>query len=376
MFDGNIAVVGVGTVGSMTMWKLSEITHDVVGFEASTISHDNSAVGGDTRLFRRIYKEGLYYNDLLAQSSQLWDELEHALPDVFYRGGALNIVRHGSQAHQALIKFATHANLDYHELENESLEKLYPQFKLNSSYKGLYDPAGGYIRTDLAVELASSMSLDSGATINEGIEISRVHSDSSGVTLEATTGETWRFKQAIITGGGRSSKLLPEKLRPYVQLNRIVMTWFTASNPELYSRSNFPVFSLNDHDIGYMYGAPTIDGSSVKISGFIPFHPVEYERFNFDQSVTVEERLHSATLVQRVFNDVSPRPVRATAYPESFTPDDDPVIDYVDEHQRVLVATGFSGKGFKMAPALGAHIANHIHSNEPLIANFSLSRFH
>ncbi len=56
MTDGKLAVVGLGSIGSMALWQASHLSDSVTGFEAASPAHGRSAVGGDTRLFRMIYR--------------------------------------------------------------------------------------------------------------------------------------------------------------------------------------------------------------------------------------------------------------------------------------------------------------------------------
>lgn len=66
--DGKIAVIGLGTIGSMILWRTSLRTEGVVGFEQFHPASDNTAVGGDTRMFRMAYREGAEYSALLTES--------------------------------------------------------------------------------------------------------------------------------------------------------------------------------------------------------------------------------------------------------------------------------------------------------------------
>ena len=74
--DGKLAVIGLGSIGSMALWQASRLTDSVVGFEAQSPAHARSAVGGDTRLFRMIYRGTPSYYPILERSRGLWAELE------------------------------------------------------------------------------------------------------------------------------------------------------------------------------------------------------------------------------------------------------------------------------------------------------------
>src|SRR3954463_2886854 len=76
MSDGQLAVVGVGSVGSMALWHASRLSSSVVGFEASSPAHPRSAVGGDTRLFRMTYRGEHDYYPVLRMAERLWRTLE------------------------------------------------------------------------------------------------------------------------------------------------------------------------------------------------------------------------------------------------------------------------------------------------------------
>jgi sarcosine oxidase len=54
--DGKLAVIGLGSIGSMALWQASRLSDSVAGFEAQVPAHGRSAVGGDTRLFSMIYR--------------------------------------------------------------------------------------------------------------------------------------------------------------------------------------------------------------------------------------------------------------------------------------------------------------------------------
>ncbi|KND25755.1 sarcosine oxidase, partial [Streptomyces stelliscabiei] len=90
--DAKLAVIGLGSIGSMTLWQASRLSDSVVGFEASTPAHGRSAVGGDTRLFRMIYLGRPEYYPIIERSRGLWAELEAETgQDILTPTGGLSI---------------------------------------------------------------------------------------------------------------------------------------------------------------------------------------------------------------------------------------------------------------------------------------------
>jgi sarcosine oxidase subunit beta len=68
--------------------------------------------------------------------------------------------------------------------------------------------------------------------------------------------------------------------------------------------------------------------------------------------------------------------VADASVPETFTPDGLPYIDFVDDAQGVFVATGWSGHGFAIAPAVAQHVADWLTTGRrpSLLAPFQIRR--
>jgi glycine/D-amino acid oxidase-like deaminating enzyme len=62
---------------------------------------------------------------------------------------------------------------------------------------------------------------------------------------------------------------------------------------------------------------------------------------------------------------------------DGYTPDNRPILGPVDELPGLHLACGFSGGGYKIAPAVGAHLATGISSDEPAdrLAPYNVRRF-
>ena len=104
MTDGKLAVIGLGTIGSMALWQASRLSDSVVGFEAQVPAHGRSAVGGDTRLFRMINLNPGFY-PILQRSQRLWAELEEESgQDILLRCGGLYIGTENGAVHPAVAR--------------------------------------------------------------------------------------------------------------------------------------------------------------------------------------------------------------------------------------------------------------------------------
>lgn len=366
--DGKLAVVGVGSVGSMALWHAARRSGTragaIVGFEAQTAGHTRSAVGGDTRLFRMTYRGGVGYAPLLERANVLWGELEDATGmEILNRCGGLSIGARDGEYLPALLANATANGTPFEFLDHDELEARYPQHRLRPDDCALFDPRAGFLRTDRAVLAATQAAREAGAEVLEGTAIDEIHEEPGAVVLKSGT-RAWRFERVIVTAGGWSAHLLPPALAAAVQPRRNYLTWFLAREPETFTPERFPVFIRIESDRS-LYGAPSTDGVTVKATLDGRSKPAEHAD-RITRELTEEEIAETHETVREFLPGLVPSIVRADAYPDLFTADHAPLLGSLPGRPRTVFATGFSGVGFKMAPA-SAEAAVAIATGEPSI---------
>jgi sarcosine oxidase len=355
MTDGKLAIIGLGTIGSMALWQASRLTDSVVGFEAQMPAHGRSAVGGDTRLFRMLNLNPAFY-PILQRSQRLWAELEEETgQDILLRCGGIYIGTENGPYIPKLIESARATGAAHEILSRAEMAERYPQHNLRPDDIGLFDPNGGALRTDRAVTAAISAAQDNGATIHTNTPVDSITETADGVVI--TSGEkSWTFENVIVASGGWSRKLLPESLQAHTQPNRVFLTWFVAKDPALFSPERFPIFVRLSGDLS-MYGAPAVDGATVKAT--LNFRPTPTDNPNaVPRELTPAEIAETTETVSEFFPGLYPNIVRSDAFPDLFTTDRNPILGRVDADSRIYCATGFSGGGFKMATGYG-EIAAH-----------------
>ena len=360
--DGQVAVIGVGSVGSMALWRTALRSRDVVGFEAAHSASDRTAVGGDTRLFRRAYQEGAKYSGLLAESERLFLELNDSGGTAFIPCGGLSIGARGGSYMSALGVSISETAAEHSVLEHDELRARYPQHQLLPDDFGIFDPHAGAIRTDQAVLTAVERAKQAGAVVKSHTRIRSVVSHSDHVEISSES-ERWRFASVVIAGGAWSSDLLPERVRSGVYAARLSLSWFLARDAADYLPERFPIFIRESGGV-HIYGAPSVDGATVKVSGMTPHTRIE-DPDQLVRDLSDVENMAAIDAVSQFLPGLHPAPVRADSYPELYSPDDAPLVGWVDEMPGVYVATGFSGRGFKIAPGVGETIAREILGGAP-----------
>jgi sarcosine oxidase len=354
--DGKLAVIGLGSIGSMALWQASRLSDSVTGFEAHAPAHARSAVGGDTRLFRMIYRGVSDFYPILERSRDLWAELEAETgQSILTRTGGLSIGTKDGPYLTALLETTRANGADHQILSREEMAERYPQHNLRPDDIAVYDPNAGALRTDRAVTAAVAAAEANGATIHSNTPIDSITETADGVVI--TSGEkSWTFENVIVASGGWSQRLMPDYLKAATQTKRCFLTWFVAKNASEFSPENFPIFIRISGDRS-MYGAPAVDGVTVKATLDGRGAPTP-QADSVPRELTSAEISETMETVTEFFPGLFPNIVRSDAFPDLFTSDGKPLIGHVNEQSKIYFATGFSGGGFKMATGYGEIAAN------------------
>lgn len=372
MSSQTVAVIGVGAMGSMSLWQLAQRGYQVTGFDRMGVPHDTSAHGAESRIFRLAYKEGAEYIPLLKRSLTLWHELQSTSERQFHFPiGCLYIGEQGADWLKGTLEGAQQHNVRHEVLDEQALRARFPQHRLSGGEYALLDLDGGLLRPELAVRAAVKAALAAGATLHQGCEVTRIHPHADGVDITCD-GNTQRFDRVVVTSGAWGTRMI-DTPSPHFIARRLVGTWFGVDDKQAYQPANFPVCIRRTSEIDYS-GFPCMDGWTIKI-----MPPVNYlsdiDPSAVDRTVSYADTAIMRRVASTLLQGVDHQPVRSGVYVDGFTPDDRPVIDYHPATQRIVIATGFSGHGFKMSPAVGVAVADLIDSGgDPYISqHFSLA---
>ncbi|WP_099159626.1 N-methyl-L-tryptophan oxidase [Virgibacillus ndiopensis] len=353
--DADIAVIGVGAMGSMALWQLAKRGVSVLGFEQFGIGNDRSAAGGESRLFRTAYMEGKQYVPLLQDARRLWKQLEEETGNTLLTiNGGLMVGDPNSIALKNVMESIKEFDLDHEVIQVNEATIRYPQFKLFSDEVMILDKNAGFIRPELAVISAAYQAEENGAVIHRFSRIDKIIPDNNGVTI-VTNGKTYRVGKVLVTTGAWTKKLLP-KLESKIEARRLVLTWFPAKNINQFKPANFPIFARMRKDFR-LTGAPTLDGTMVKASN--TKNPAEVpEPSNLNRDVSIDEIKEVSDAVKELMPGLIPDPIRASVYMDGYTADDHSIIGEIPEMKNTYLVSGFSGHGFKMAPIIGSIAAD------------------
>jgi len=349
--DADIGIIGLGTMGSMTMWQLAKAGVSVIGFEQFGIGHDRSAAGGESRIFRTAYKEGSNYVPLLKDAYKFWRELE------WESGNRLLTLTNGliigspdTAEMKNVIKSIQEYDLDHEILNREEAVNRYPQHRLQADEQIIIDKLSGYLRPQLSIVSAVQRARELGAEIYSHTAVNHIKSESDGVSINAG-GEVFKVRKVLITAGPWAVNFMRD-LAEFMDVRRLVNAWFLPRKAENFKEKKFPVFTRESEGF-YYYGFPSVDGDMVKIGMFTTEKSRISTPDSLNRAISMEELAAFTELVNKDLPGLYPDPSRVNSYMEIYTADRHPIVGTSPGDDQIIYLAGFSGHGFKLAPVMG-----------------------
>ena len=341
MTRAEVVVIGAGVMGSAAARWLAASGTAVVLIDQFGRGHTRGGSHGDSRIFRLAYPEDDYV-ELARESLRLWRKLEETCGRelLVHTGG----VDHGLGAVTSIGAALGRVGVAFEVVSASSAMDRWPGMRFESEVA--YQAEAGRLQADDAVDALQDLAESDGATVlfECRAAIARIGDTSVVVTTERGDFEA---DVVVLAAGPWAPHLAPGDLAlPPLRVTHEEPAYFRVRP----TSGDWPVFvhydaSAHSSFAGYGMAVP---GRGVKVglhgSGQV-IDPGAAER---PSSGEVRERLER--YVASWLPGLEVRPTDTVSCIYDSTPDEDFVIDRRD---RVVVATGFSGHGFKFAPAIG-----------------------
>ena len=364
----DVAIVGAGVHGASAAFHLSKRGVKVAIFD------ERGPAGGPTGRSSGICR-AYYTNPFLAsmarQSIEMFanfDELVGA-PSGFRRTGFLWM--HGSRDGASLdkgVRNLREAGVAVERLSPDDIARQYPMFDLDGVGTALWEPGAGYADPVLTTAALINRSTALHAETFFYSKVSSIRRTGRGHTLETSRGDAVEAERVLLAAGPWTRPLalelgvdLPLTVERHVVA---VIHWSGADRMR---------FGHADLATGQYYCKP--EGEELYCLGpLVPAEPANPD--SFDPSVSSDE---GGSLTQSAMARVpelrDAELVGGWASLYDISPDWQPVIGEVADG--VFVDAGTSGHGFKLAPALGAVVADLVMNQnpDPAIGQFHPRRF-
>ena len=355
----DVAVVGLGAMGSAAAAHLARRGRRVVGFEQFEAVHDRGSSHGGSRIIRQAYFEDPAYVPLVLRAYELWRDVARAAgrDTMVETTGALMIGPPAGELVAGSLRSARQWGLDHELLDAGELRRRFPAFAPTPETVAVHEPRAGVLNPEAAVAALLGMASDAGAELHFSAPVLGWEADPAGrgVTVTSTAGAV-RADQLVVCPGAWAPQLLGDVGVPFA-VERRVQFWFRpgGARPERFGPGHLPVWIWDDGG-DLPYGLPAVGRPEVKIAWH--HRGGRGTADDLDRTVSPAEVDEIAAAVRRLVPDMPGSFVAASACLYTLTPDQHFVIGRHPRHPAVVVVSACSGHGFKFAPVIGEIVAD------------------
>jgi sarcosine oxidase len=350
----DVIVIGLGSMGSAAAYHLAARGTSVIGLDRFTPPHTRGAHSGGTRIIRMTYAEGSAYVPLLRRAYALWDQIGEAtgVPLIIPTGG-LFLGPAASATVAGALRSAREHGLAYELLDASDVRRRFPAFTPGPDDAAVYDEAAGIVTPEEAITTFLRLASQAGADLRYGCAVASWKATDTSVVVTLADGTALSADRLIVAPGGWAGGLLGLP----IDVQRRVQHYWTPAGPG-YAPGEFPVWIWEDSSGVAAYGMPEFGPDRwVKAA----FHHADDPASADDGPAPVrpgEEEPIRSWLRDRIPGIAAASYAGARECLYALTPDEDFIIGRHPAWDRVAVAAGFSGHGFKFVPVVGEILAD------------------
>jgi sarcosine oxidase len=373
-------VVGVGSMGSSTVYRLAERGYRVLGLEQFNIGHDLGSAHGVNRIIRLAYAEDPAYVPLLRRAYSLWNELERLVHErLLIITGGIDAGPVDGEIVQGSLASCREHNLQHELINAKELRRRFPGFRLPRDMAAVYQPDGGFVLSERSVIAYVTAAQATGAEIHAREAVRQWEVKRNRVVVH-TDKDSYVASKLVITAGSWVAKLVEPLRQPRLAVpERQVLIWTQPLRPELFRLGAFPVFYMEapeDNGMNRYYGLPVYGVPGFKL-GKYHHRKEEVDPDSMDRECHPEDEAVLRTAIRSYFPDADGPTMAMKTCLFTNSPDEHFVLDLHPDFPQVSIAAGFSGHGFKFASVVGEIMADLAMTGQSaLLTNdlFSLTR--
>lgn len=366
----DVAVVGLGAVGSAAAYHLARRGQTVVGIDRFAPPHNLGSSHGRSRMIREAYFEHPLYVPLVQRAYKLWSELERDAggQTFFRRTGGLMVGEASSRLIEGTLQSAAEHRIPHEVLSSGKLHRRYPAFSPLDDVVGVLETRAGILLPDEIVKAHLKLASDRGAEFRTSQVVLGLDRVPGGVNVRTDNGVVG-VRQVVLAAGAWLGDLLPDLALP-LTVERQVSHWFDPARfPEYHTAERMPVSLWQLSNGRIFYTLPDI-GDGVKVGFHHGGRTVTADTIG--RTISESEDAEIYDLLRRFvpFAKGSVRDRAVCMYTN--TPDENFILDRHPAFGEVLVVSACSGHGFKFSSVIGEAVADLITTG---VSRFDLSPF-
>lgn len=367
-------VVGLGAMGSATLYELARRGARVAGIDRFEPPHTQGSTHGRTRIIREAYYESPVYVPLIRRAYELWHDLERVAGErLLHQTGGLMIGPPDGELVSGALRSAREHDIPHEMLDASAVARRFPHFELANGDVALLEMRAGILFPERCVATTLTLASRHGADIRTGHRLLSWEAGTGVVRCHTDHGEVAAARLVVCAG-----PWLPElvaNLSLPLEVERQTFHWFIPEADRAHFGPDRCPIALWEYERGRLLATFPDFGDGVKV-GVHHEGEITTPR-HCRRTISDDEDALVRGLLARCL------PLAAGTLSDSAvclytnTPDHHFVLDRHPESDRVILVSPCSGHGFKFASVIGEIGAQLALGDEPSfdLEPFRLSRF-
>ena len=366
----NIAIVGLGALGSAAAWEATRRGYSVIGLEQFELGHERGASHDTSRILRHSYHTP-HYVELTFRAYDAWAELEtDSGISLVTQTGGVDFFPPGAAIDMSTYTQSMDAvGIGYEVMDNAALRERWPQFAPPEGTVSLYQERSSIVPAALGTATMQRLARERGADLRDRTRVESIEPSATGVRLITSDGVV-TADRCIITADAWTSALTTPLGWPIpLTVTEEQITYVTV--PPSYA--DLPLWIWMDDPSFYGFPPYAVPGASLEMTMKAaedcggPIVTGDDRSGELDPAML--DRL--MTFLRSTFTDVG-EVVRSKRCLYSLTADRDFVVSPVPGYDNVIVGLG-AAHAFKFAPAFGSMLLDLV-DGHPVDPVFQLDR--
>ncbi|MBA2553145.1 MAG: N-methyl-L-tryptophan oxidase [Geodermatophilaceae bacterium] len=353
MSSFDVAVVGLGALGSATVAALARRGASVVGIEQFELGHGRGASHDTSRILRHSYHTPAYVA-LTKEAYADWAALELASGTTLVTTtGGLDLFPANAAIPMSDYVAAMDAEgVRYEELDTPEVSSRWPGLHPPAGTLALYQADAAIVPAGRGTLVCQHLAATHGANLVTGTPVTGIKPSRTGIEVLTRRG-SFSVGSVVVTADAWTQSLLePFGVRLGLTVTEEQVSYFAPQRPQDFAVGAFPVWIWMDDPS--FYGFPAYGDATVKAAQDCggPVVSADQRSGRADP-----EMLRRLTDFLAMLAPGSGRSVGSRRCLYTLTPDRDFVLSPIPEEPRVVVGLG-AAHGFKFAPTFGRRLAD------------------
>jgi sarcosine oxidase len=347
-----VAVVGMGALGSAATYHLARRGAKVVALEQFELGHVRGASHDTSRIVRTSYGASAYVR--LAQSAYRdWADLEQESGErlLTITGGVIFLPTDGPYSASDFTAALAECDVPHELLTPAEVHARWPQFRVRDNVETVYTADTGIAHASRTVATLQMRARVHGADIRDRTPVEHLTPDGDGVIVHTANGDIRAGKVILTTDAWTNALLDPLGATIPLDIMQEQVSYFRPEVADDYDRSAFPVWIWEDDEC--YYGFPTYGEPTIKAARDVSENRMTPAERTFVPSAALTAQL--TEFMHGLIPGSGPE-LRTVTCQYALTKDRRFVLSPLPQHPDIIVGLA-AGHGFKFTPTLGRALA-------------------